>query len=118
MSSIIRVADTYRGISVFGRGVFTHDKWGGRTYAGTCKNGHACGLGVVTYSFGRKDYAKHGPDGQFDGRFLGRFAHGDTDCYRLFERGEGGGSPQSCPPTAPACTPAWPARRTIRACLR
>ena len=58
MSSIIRDGDTFHGISVFGRGVFTDDKWGGRTYAGQCKDGHACGLGVATWSFnGSKDYA-------------------------------------------------------------
>jgi hypothetical protein len=94
MSSIIRVGDTFHGISVFGRGVFTKDAYGGRlTYAGQCKDGHACGLGVLTYSGGYKEYAEHGPDGQYDGRYLCRNAHlyrfavGDT-YYRLFERGE------------------------------
>ena len=86
MSSIIRKTDTYHGISVFGRGVFTNDKHG-RTYAGQCKDGYACGLGVVTYSNGTKVYAEHGPDGQFDGRYLDRWAHGDTR-YSLFERGK------------------------------
>ena len=78
--------DTFHGISVFGRGVFTHDTYGWN-YAGQCKDGHACGLGVLTDSFfGNKEYAEHGPDGQFDGRFLGRNATGDT-WYQLFERG-------------------------------
>jgi hypothetical protein len=86
MSSIIRDGDTYHGISVFGRGVFT-DKYGGRTYAGQYKDGHACGLGVATYSSGTKEYAEHGPDGQFDGRYLRRWADGYTH-YRLYERGE------------------------------
>jgi hypothetical protein len=86
MSSIIRFGDTYHGISVFGRGVFPNDKYGGRTYAGQCKDGHACGLGVLTWSSG-KVYAEHGPDGQFDGRYLDRWAHGDTR-YSLFERGK------------------------------
>jgi hypothetical protein len=86
MSSIIRLRDTYHGISVFGRGVFTNDKHG-RTYAGQCKDGHACGLGVLTWSNGFKQYAEHGPDGQFDGRNLCRWAAGHTQ-YCLYERGE------------------------------
>ena len=86
MSSIIREGDTYHGISVFGRGVFTDDEYG-RTYAGQCKDGHACGLGVLTYSRGSREYAEHGPDGQRDGRYLERNADGHTR-YRLFERGK------------------------------
>jgi hypothetical protein len=87
MSSIIRRGDTFHGISVVGRGVFKHE-FGGRTYAGQCKDGHACGLGVATWSYnGRKEYAEHGPDGQFDGRYLHRSAYGGTD-HRLYERGE------------------------------
>jgi hypothetical protein len=86
MSSIIRNGDTYHGISVFGRGVFTNDKYGA-TYAGQCKDGHACGLAVVTYSSGTKDYAEYGPDGQFDGRYFGRSADGTTG-YWLYERGK------------------------------
>ena len=85
MSSIIRFGDTYHGISVFGRGMFTNH---GHTYAGQCKDGYACGLGVTTYSDGLKVYAEHGPDGKCDGRCLGRHADGGT-LYRLFERGEG-----------------------------
>jgi hypothetical protein len=84
MSSIIRRGDTYHGISVEGRGVFTHDTIG--NYAGQCKDGYACGLGVTTWSSGWKDYAEHGPDGKYDGRNLRRYAGGDTD-YRLYERG-------------------------------
>ncbi len=84
MSSIIREGDTYHGISVFGRGVFT--KYGG-TYAGQYKDGYACGLGVLTWSDGDKIYAEHGPDGQCDGRCLGRYVHGTT-FYDLFERGK------------------------------
>jgi hypothetical protein len=100
MSSIIRDGRTHPGISVFGRGVFTgsifggsvtyagqNDKYG-RTYAGQCRDGYACGLGVATDSDGRKVYAEHGPDGQFDGRCLVRWDDGLTG-YRLFERGEG-----------------------------
>jgi hypothetical protein len=87
MSSIIRNGDTYHGISVFGRGVFTNDKYGGRTYAGQHRGGYACGLGALTWSHGHKVYAEHGPDGQFDGRCLGRWTNGDTEC-RLYERGE------------------------------
>ncbi len=86
MSSIIRAGETFHGISVFGRGVFTNDKYGW-TYAGQCKDGYACGLGVLTYPRGTKQYAEHGPDGQCDGRRLVRFANGAT-CYRLFERGK------------------------------
>jgi hypothetical protein len=88
MSSITQNGDTYHGISVDCRGVFTFtDEFGTRTYAGQCKSGYACGLGVLTYSSGTKTYAEHGPDGQFDGRNLWRSAQGYTD-YRLFERGE------------------------------
>ena len=87
MSSIIRDGDTFHGISVFGRGMFTNNEYGGRTYAGQCKDGHACGLGVLTWSRGSKEYAEHGPDGKFDGRYLYRYARGHTD-YSLFERGK------------------------------
>jgi hypothetical protein len=93
MSSIIRDGDTFHGISVFGRGVFTDerdDKWGGRTYAGQCKDGYACGLGVVTWPSGWKVYAEHGPDGKSHGRCLGRTA-GNTH-YGLWERGKSKGS--------------------------
>jgi hypothetical protein len=64
--------------------VFTSDKYGW-TYAGQCKDGYACGLGVLTWS-GGKVYAEYGPDGEYDGRRLERFAKGDTEYY-LFERG-------------------------------
>jgi hypothetical protein len=83
MSSIIRDGDTYHGISVDGRGAFKHRRR--TTYAGQCKDGHACGLGVLTYSDGPKVYAEHGPDGQCDGRCLERWAGGNTD-YILYER--------------------------------
>jgi hypothetical protein len=85
MSSIIRDGDTFLGISVDGRGVFTNDEhdW---TYAGLCKDGYACGLGVLTWSGMYKEYAEHGPDGKYDGRFLGRHADGDA-WYYLVERG-------------------------------
>ncbi len=86
MASIIRLRDTFHGISVFGRGVFTNDEHG-ETYAGQCRDGHACGLGVLTGSNGSKVYAEHGPDGKFDGRCLARAA-GGHNLYRLFERGE------------------------------
>ena len=87
MSSIIRDGDTFHGISVESRGVFKDKKWGTRTYAGQIRDGHACGLGVLTYSSGHKDYAEYGPDGQCDGRYLYRWASGGT-WYYLFERGE------------------------------
>jgi hypothetical protein len=86
MSSIIRFGDTYHGISVFGRGVLTNDEHGD-TYAGQCKDGYACGLGVATLSNGSKVYAEHGPDGQCDGRYLYRYADVHTS-YFLWERGE------------------------------
>jgi hypothetical protein len=86
MSSIIRRGDTYHGISVFGRGVFTNDTYG-RTYAGQCKDGYACGLGVATHSSGTKEYAEHGPDGKCGGRHLDRRADGTT-WYNLYERGK------------------------------
>jgi hypothetical protein len=86
MSSIIRFGDTYHGISVFGRGVFTNDE-DGYTYAGQCKDGYACGLGVHTYRNGIHEYAEHGPDGYFDGRCLRRWTGGHT-WYRLWERGK------------------------------
>jgi hypothetical protein len=85
MSSIIRDGDTYHGIGVTGRGVFTDQH--GDTYAGQYRDGHACGLGVLTYSDGYKESAEHGLDGQFDGRCLGRFSRGDSQ-YFLFERGK------------------------------
>jgi hypothetical protein len=90
MSSIIRDGDAYHGISVFGRGVFTNDEDGRVTYAGQCKDGYACGLGVATSSDGSngwKVYAEHGPDGKYVGRRLVRWADGLT-IYFLFERGE------------------------------
>jgi hypothetical protein len=87
MSSIIRAGDTFHGVGVAGRGVFASDTYGRRTYAGQCKDGHACGLGVLTTSYGSKVYAEHGPGGQYDGRCFDRWAVGDT-YYRLFERGE------------------------------
>jgi hypothetical protein len=86
MSSIKRLRDTYHGISVFGRGVFTNED-GHWTYAGQCRDGHACGLGVATLSNGDKVYAEHGPDGQVDGRHFYRWTNGTID-YRLFERGK------------------------------
>ena len=87
MSSIIRFGDTFLGISVDGRGVFTNVCRVIRTYAGQIRDGYACGLGVATYSDGFKDYVEHGPDGKFDGRRLCRHADGTT-YYFLYERGE------------------------------
>jgi hypothetical protein len=84
--SIIRLGETYHGISVESRGVFAN-KRGTVTYAGQCRDGYACGLGVGTAPDGYKTYAEHGPDGEFDGRYLGRWADGGTE-YGLFERGE------------------------------
>ena len=83
MSSIIRHGMTFHGISVESRGVFTDD---GDTYAGQCRDGHACGLGVLTWSDGTKEYAELGPDRKFDGRYLFRNADLHT-YYCLIERG-------------------------------
>jgi hypothetical protein len=86
MSSIIRSGDTFfHGISVGSRGVFT-TKNDRLTYAGQCRDGYACGLGVTTWSSGSKEYAEYGPDGKYDGRCLSRSAGGGT-FYYLFERG-------------------------------
>jgi hypothetical protein len=86
MSSIIRYADAFHGISVSGRGIFTNEY--GDTYAGQCRDGYACGLGVATYSDGSKIYAEYGPDGKVGGRCMARWANGGT-YYCLHERGEG-----------------------------
>ncbi len=86
MSSIIKRGHTYNGISVFGRGVYRNIT-NGTTYAGQHTDGHACGLGVFTWSDGTKVYAEHGPDGKYDGRCLRRHADGTTG-YGLYERGE------------------------------
>jgi hypothetical protein len=80
MSSIIRAGDTYHGISFESRGVF----WGW-AYAGQCRDGYACGLGVTSWPNGSKGYAEYGPDGEFDGRCLERRADGHT-VYILYER--------------------------------
>jgi hypothetical protein len=85
MSSIIRYGDTYLGIGVFGRGVFTDED--GFTYAGQHRGGYACGLGVVTWPNGNQEYAEHGRDGKYDGRWLCRWADGHT-FYYMFERGK------------------------------
>jgi hypothetical protein len=85
MSSIIWRGDTFHGISVDGRGVFTGEY--ARTYAGQHRDGYACGLGVNKWSCGHKDYAEHGPDGKYDGRCLFRYAYGHT-VYELYERGK------------------------------
>ena len=85
MSSIVREGDTYDGIGVDGRGVFTY-KNGYLTYAGQHRRGYACGRGVLTRSDGDKYYAEHGPDGLYDGRNLDRYGHGATG-YGLWERG-------------------------------
>jgi hypothetical protein len=89
MSSIIRYGeDTFHGISVSGRGVFTNDEDEDdtKTYAGQIRNGHACGLGVLTCTGGTTVYAELGPDGWCDGRFLSRWAEGDT--YNLHDEVE------------------------------
>jgi hypothetical protein len=86
MSSIIRDGGTYHGISVESRGVFTNDERG-TTYAGQCRDGYACGLGVLTWPSGSKDYAEYGPDGQHVWPRLLRDAVGIT-FYWLYERGE------------------------------
>ena len=79
MSSIIWRGDTFHGISVDGRGVFTGEY--ARTYVGQHKDGYACGLGVLTWPNGSKSYAEHGPDGKYDGWYLGRDVDGITGYY-------------------------------------
>ena len=86
MSSIIWRGGTLNGIRVESRGVFTNDEYG-YTYAGQCRDGYACGLGVATYSGRTKDYAEHGPDGNYDGRNLLCCTSGLT-YYFLHECGE------------------------------
>jgi hypothetical protein len=109
MSSTIRVGiwptTTYHGISVGGRGVFTHEvaaheaarhslrviihdnSLARKTYAGQHRDGYACGLAVLTAFDGTKAYAEFSPDGNNDGRHLCRDVYRAT-YYRLFERGE------------------------------
>jgi hypothetical protein len=86
MSSIVHNGETYHGISVDGRGVFTRqDGRRRRTYAGQHRDGYACGLGALTDWC--KEYGEHGPDGQWDGRKVERTAGGPT-YYYMFERGK------------------------------
>ncbi len=67
--------------------MFTNDAYGFvRTYAGLHRDGHACGLGVLTWSTGNKDYAEYGPDEKFDGRHFFRDGHGSA-VYVMSERG-------------------------------
>ena len=63
--------------------MFTNEH--GDIYAGQCRDGHACVLGVLTYPKGLKVYAEHGPDGQYDGRCL--FGWAFSTYYRVYERG-------------------------------
>ena len=91
--------------------------YGGRTYAGQCKDGYACGLGVLTYSSGTKTYAEYGPDGQFDGRCLGCDAYGHT-FYRLYECGKAKefadvDADGRCPYNGVACAPDDPRLRSL-----
>ncbi len=76
--SSIRIEEcNFNGISVLGRGVFTDMK--GRRYAGQCKGGYACGLGVLTARDGTKSYTEYGPNGKLDCRSLARTSvNGDT----------------------------------------
>jgi hypothetical protein len=92
MSSIVKNGEPFHGICVFGRGVFTNaeGEHGRRTYVGQIRDGHACGLGVTTYSCGSKDYAEHGPDGLCDGPTLYRCAGGKTGYdHDLLEQPDG-----------------------------
>jgi hypothetical protein len=92
MSSMIRDGNTFHGTSVrlWTRrlGVFTDEY--GNSFAGQHKDGYACGLGLLTRSFGTKEYAEYGPDGQYDGRCLDHSVNGHT-AYELYERGESKG---------------------------
>ena len=82
--SIVRHGYTLRGIGVVDRGVFTDRA--GETYAGQIKDGFACGVGV-TGCTGSKIYAEHGPDGEFDGRYMDKSSSGMFTGYVVFERG-------------------------------
>jgi hypothetical protein len=82
MPSIMKDGSTFHGISVCG--VFTDEN--GTTYAGQHRDGYACGLGVTTWSHGTKDYAEYGPEGDWDGRNLGRRAGGDINYCLVLEK--------------------------------
>jgi hypothetical protein len=82
--SIVRNGYTFRGTVVVDRGVFTYRS--GETYAGSIKDGFACGLGVTACS-GSIIYADHGPDGKFDGRYVDQSTSGMFTGYVVFERG-------------------------------
>ncbi len=90
----MRDGKTFHGISVTGRGAFTNDEHHGITYAGQHKDGYACGLGMLTSpngsQEGNREYAEHGPDGNFDGRHIGRFffMFFGYESYCLYERGK------------------------------
>ncbi len=82
--SLIREECKFNGIGVLGRGVFTD--MDGRRYAGQCKGGYACGLGVLTGRDGTRSYSEHGCDG-WCGRSLARNSvNGDTSYFLV--RGE------------------------------
>jgi hypothetical protein len=82
LSSIRMEECNFNGISVLGRGVFTDMK--GRRYAGQCKGGHACGLGVLTVRDGTwNSYSEYGPNGRSFARYA---ADGGTSYFLV--RGE------------------------------
>ena len=75
---------TYRGPAVDGNfGVFSHE--GGAVFSGSHANGSAR-VGVYTGTSGYTEFVECDADGNFDGRYLGCHADGDSG-YCLFEHG-------------------------------
>jgi hypothetical protein len=85
LSSIIREECKYNGVSVLGRGVFTD--MDDRRYAGQCKGGYACGLGVLTGRDGTRSYSEYGCDG-WCGRSLARNSVNGCTSYFLVRGAE------------------------------
>ena len=80
---------TFHGTAVHGRGVFlTEGPYAHRLrFAGQCRDRHACGLGVLTWSNGTKEYAELGSDGYCNGRLLNRSRTRSTKYCMYDERG-------------------------------
>ena len=80
---------TFHGTAVHGRGVFlTEGPYAHRLrFAGQCRDRHACGLGVLTWSNGTKEYAELGSDGYCNRRLLNRSRTRSTKYCMYDERG-------------------------------
>ena len=110
----------FHGTIVHGRGVFhttaPYAQCSRHRFSGQCRDGHACGLGVLTShintEYAGHEYAEHGPDGHFDGPHLALSAWGTRD-FRVFRHGEEiehgsvrpGGSGTGCTYKYVACAP-------------